>query len=71
MERLANEPDEDGFVSVVSKKPVILESDEDEGASTKTKSKARELPNFYQTNKASQNQNGMCHCTVKGLANFT
>lgn len=52
---MANVPDEDGFVTAVSKRPAIVGEDEDDAPVTKKKSK--ELPNFYKFQAAQQGRN--------------
>lgn len=53
LERLENEPDADGFVTVVSKRPVVLE----EGEETRRPAKATKvLPNFYSFEAKNQKQ---------------
>lgn len=53
LERLANEPDADGFVTVVSKRPVLLEDGEEARPSVK---ETKPLPNFYSFEAKSQKQ---------------
>lgn len=52
---MANVPDEDGFVTAVSKRPTIIAEDEDDAPVSVKKSK--ELPNFYKFQAAQQGRN--------------
>lgn len=55
---MANVPDEDGFITVVSKRAPVLEDAEDESEKKKSR-KEKILPNFYQFQVNSQKKNGI------------